>query len=271
MALLDPAASCVAGDVLEEARRIEDLTPVDVVRFSVAARSRTICSRSIASALACTVDLEASNLPGPRSRLRKLASAGAPRLSRGSSGEIACAYPSGTGCAGSRGVRTKAILVAMAAIVGCSSATEGLREADGSDASSTDGEGRADHELAVDAGMMPPDAGMIPLDAGMIPLDAALPDVGEAPDASCGNVGRACSASTPCGPDLECNFTAGPGGVCLPSGRPMCGGFANAQCPSSAPRCMIFNNADFGPCLTDLEQGCVCTSSAGSSRFACGV
>jgi hypothetical protein len=109
-------------------------------------------------------------------------------------------------------------------------------------------------------------------DAAMLPVDSGSQDAEVLPDAAtCGNVGKGCALTSECGSGEECNMDSPPGGICLPSPRPSCGGFANAMCPSSTPRCMIFRTADFGPCLTDYEVGCVCTSSAGSARFSCGV
>jgi hypothetical protein len=156
-----------------------------------------------------------------------------------------------------------------ACVVACSTGpTQGLEKM-GSDSGPIDAEGPTDGGLSMDAGG-PTDRGL-PADAEMLPLDAGPSDLGTAPDAGCGNLGRACPLSLGCGPGLSCNMDGPPGGICLPSGRATCGGFVNAQCPASAPRCMLFNGADFGPCLTDFEESCVCTSSTSSSRFACGV
>lgn len=60
-------------------------------------------------------------------------------------------------------------------------------------------------------------------------------------------------------------------GVCMPdtATRPSCGGFAAEMCTTRAfPHCVYYEDADYGPCLSEAELACAC-STALASRFVC--
>jgi len=60
-------------------------------------------------------------------------------------------------------------------------------------------------------------------------------------------------------------------GVCMPNmtTRPGCGGFAGERCTTRAfPHCVYYADADYGPCLSEDELACAC-STALASRFVC--
>jgi len=115
----------------------------------------------------------------------------------------------------------------------------------GEDGSIPAGDAGQDGSIATDAGR----------DASM-PDDAGQPDGG--PPAACDpGLGEPCDDSDPCNPGFECQI-----GRCAPQGRPSCGGFAGASCPSPYVNpCFYFASADFGPCLKAEEQACACRAS----------
>ena len=117
----------------------------------------------------------------------------------------------------------------------------------GSDASTVDA--GADAGTVVDAGS---DAGAA-TDSG-----SGDPDAG----AACGDLGKMCTGDSDCGGGFGCN-----GSVCLPTGRPICGGFAGATCPAGLV-CQYLSSADFGPCLTPDESACACMGAA-RTYFVC--
>lgn len=113
----------------------------------------------------------------------------------------------------------------------------------------------------ADAGPMMPDGGPMMVDAGPVQPDGGLmrPDAGFA----CGPLGLPCATNADC-PGWECSPFAF---ICLPPARGGCGGFANAQCPVSAPICMYFQGSDFGSCFITEEQRCVCAQATGRQTF----
>lgn len=123
------------------------------------------------------------------------------------------------------------------------------------------GGGQVDSGARRDAG----DDGSVPHDdAGLsdagndasMPDDAGRPDGG--PPAACNpGLGEPCDDTDPCNPGFECQI-----GRCAPQGRPTCGGFAGASCPSPYVNpCFYFVSADFGPCLKAEEQACACRAT----------
>lgn len=100
-------------------------------------------------------------------------------------------------------------------------------------------------------------------DAGSEP-DAGT-DAGSTPE-GCGDLGKPCTNGADCGAGYECDTLRG---VCMPRGRPTCGGFVGAPCPSGGiyTECRYYSSADFGPCLTPAEDACACR--AAPSAFAC--
>ena len=76
----------------------------------------------------------------------------------------------------------------------------------------------------------------------------------------CDAIGTACT--TDCPLPYTCN-----NGICLPEGRPGCGGFAGAQCPVDFPVCLYFASSDYGPCFTAAEQVCVCGQPNAQTHF----
>jgi hypothetical protein len=73
----------------------------------------------------------------------------------------------------------------------------------------------------------------------------------------CGDLGKPCEGPSDCSPGYECDDFRG---RCLPTGRPICGGFAGADCPAGGiySECRYLMSADFGPCLTTDEATCAC-------------
>ena len=76
---------------------------------------------------------------------------------------------------------------------------------------------------------------------------------------SCGNVGLPCEEDpTICGDDMTCEPAETP--FCTFT-RLICGGFANAKCEDpEAPICMYLDAADYGVCVADWEEICICDS-----------
>ena len=105
--------------------------------------------------------------------------------------------------------------------------------------------------------------------------DAASPDAAEAPDAGasspdagdlCGVIGLECGPTRECGgrdPSLQC---VDPPGLCMPV-MPTCGGFVMMRCPNTAPHCMFYQGADYGPCLTQQQRLCVCNDPVARAHF----
>jgi hypothetical protein len=113
----------------------------------------------------------------------------------------------------------------------------------------------------------------IPGDAGIpdgeVP-DGEVPD-GEVPDGTageggasedCGEIGLTCTEGS-CGSGFLCEL-----GVCVPSDRRGCGGFAGWTC-DDAPytECLYFDGSDYGVCLTVAELVCAC--EVARSAFNC--
>ena len=90
-------------------------------------------------------------------------------------------------------------------------------------------------------------------------------DGGGAGDAGpiCGDLGKPCTSASDCGGGYTCG---GEPSACLPpgSGRPDCGGFAGAECPTTGAYtvCRYFARSDYGPCLTTEEAVCACAGRA---------
>ncbi len=105
----------------------------------------------------------------------------------------------------------------------------------------------ADAGAPVDAGNAE-DAGMV-VDAGEV-ADAGATDAGSM---GCGALGRQCSMGVECGGNLACTSDR-----CFPV-MPNCGGFVMARCPNTAPVCLYFAGADYGPCFTTAERNCLCS------------
>jgi hypothetical protein len=91
--------------------------------------------------------------------------------------------------------------------------------------------------------------------------DGGRTDAGNADAAACGGLGAGCDVS--CQPNFECER-----GVCIPNGRPTCGGFAGMECPQGFPVCMYCNGCDFGPCFRENEIACLCRG-VGQTVFRC--
>ncbi|MCS6798298.1 MAG: hypothetical protein NZ898_07185 [Myxococcota bacterium] len=98
-------------------------------------------------------------------------------------------------------------------------------------------------------------------DAGTVGDAGAADARTDAPDAAsddCGDLGKPCGLAGGCTSGYACDDFRG---VCLPSGRPICGGFVGAPCPDGLYRhCRYLMHADFGPCLTAAEAECACTA-----------
>jgi hypothetical protein len=153
-----------------------------------------------------------------------------------------------------------ALLFACLALVACG-------DDDGStDEPSLDGGPPGVDGGAVDGGPALGDAGLVAdggpaSDAG--PVDGGPPsDLGLGP-CSATLLGSECTDS--CSRGYECVD-----GACMPpASRPGCGGFAGATCDTRAfPHCVYYESSDYGPCLSEEEFACAC-SSAIASRFAC--
>ena len=83
---------------------------------------------------------------------------------------------------------------------------------------------------------------------------------GEGGGTGCGELGEECSGV--CSGGFECLE-----GVCIPSGRPICGGFAGAECPEGTPLCMYCASCDYGPCFRTDERACLCRTGAARAGF----
>lgn len=123
----------------------------------------------------------------------------------------------------------------------------GSVDALGTDALAVDAGAVADSGNAEDTGAVA-DAGEI-ADAGEV-ADAGATDAGSM---GCGALGRQCSMGVECGGNLACTNDR-----CFPV-MPNCGGFAMARCPNTAPVCLYFAGADYGPCFTTAERNCLCS------------
>ena len=112
-----------------------------------------------------------------------------------------------------------------------------------------------------DAGGTTLDAGAGDTDAGLAPIDAGL--------LMCtGKLGEICNDSLPCDTGETCvAFDSVGDGVCAPATVPICGGFADADCPASAPICLDYPSASGWPCATAAERDCICSKPAGRTRF----
>src|SRR5262245_29903429 len=76
----------------------------------------------------------------------------------------------------------------------------------------------------------------------------------------CSELGMACTAT--CGAGFQCLQ-----GACAPEGRPLCGGFAGAECPMTFPSCLPCSGCDYGVCLIEAEHACICATSSGKTAF----
>lgn len=107
--------------------------------------------------------------------------------------------------------------------------------------------------MVEDSGQLA-DAGVV-ADAGQVADAGELADAGggDAGFMGCGALGRPCSAGDECGGNLACTNDR-----CFPV-MPTCGGFVMARCPNTAPVCLYFAGADYGPCFTTAERNCLCS------------
>lgn len=133
---------------------------------------------------------------------------------------------------------------------------------DAGDGTTDAGDGTTDAgDGTTDAGDGATDAGDGTTDAGDGPSDAGM-------TMCTGKVGEVCNDTNPCDAPAEgcVGMDDSGNGVCAPAG-PICGGFAGATCPTSAPHCLNFSpSTAAGHCVTDAELTCVCTP-AGRMRF----
>jgi hypothetical protein len=154
-----------------------------------------------------------------------------------------------------------AIVVLTLSISGCPGTST---PADGG----TDGDGdRIDAPTGMDAGG---DGGGVDgggTDTGGTDTPSGTDGGGtDTPGSGCpAGLGFFCEGMGDCPSGYECNV-----GRCAPQGRPLCGGFAGAECTEPAfPSCLYFRSADFGPCLTAAEASCICGDPARAAGFVC--